>query len=60
MVSALAIIRPDKNLFNSEERVTYYEKDDYQRKSEGLSLQKRKVYQIARRGQILPVWRQGD
>jgi hypothetical protein len=30
MVSALAIIRPDKNLFNSEERVTYYEKDDYQ------------------------------
>ena len=28
--SALVIIRPDKNLFNSEERVTYYEKDDYQ------------------------------
>ena len=28
-------------------RITYYEKDNYQRKSEGLSLQKRQVYQAA-------------
>ena len=60
MVRALAIIRPDKNLFNSEERVTYDEKDDHQRKPKRLSLQKRKVYQNARRGQISLSWRQGD
>ena len=30
MASVLDTIKPDKNLFNSEERITYYEKDDYQ------------------------------
>lgn len=30
MVSALDTIKPDKNLFNFEERNTYYEKNDYQ------------------------------
>lgn len=30
MGSVLDIIKPDKNLFNFEERVTYYEKNDHQ------------------------------